>query len=131
MSDSYELISTTEENTVLVLTLAVDSIRDYDRSNALEKELVSAVANADSKDVIVDFGSLAFMSSVGYLPFVGLRSTIERCGGRLVLCNQSPMIRELFDSTRLLINSRSPKAPFNYADSLAEAHTLLAEQTPE
>src|SRR5262245_8815860 len=131
MPDSYEYIATSHHLGVLVVMLQIANVREYDVSKAIERELIQAAENDPSKDVIVDFERMEYMSSVGYLPFVGLQASVHTRGGRVVFCNQAANIKEMFAATRLLINPRSPKAPFQYAETLAEALALLTNCEPE
>jgi anti-sigma B factor antagonist len=130
MPDSYEYIAVSHHQGVLVLTLQIATVREYEVSQAMERELIRAAESDPSKDVIVDFGQTEYMSSVGYLPFVGLRGSVDKRGGRVVLYNQSANIKEMFEATRLLVNPRSPKAPFHCAETLTEALALLTSCEP-
>lgn len=126
MPEPYECISVSHHDGVLCLTLNLSQIREYEVSVAMQRELMQAAESDDAKDVVVDFSQLEYMSSVGYLPFVSLRACVDKRGGRVVFCNQSPIIKGMFESTRMLIRAKSPKAPFQYAETLEEALALLA-----
>ena len=57
-----------------------------------------------------------------------LRSRVRESGGRVVLCNLSDVLKEMFETTRLLINPRSPKSLFEYANTLEDALEMLSNQ---
>jgi anti-anti-sigma factor len=70
-------------------------------------------------------GKVVYMSSVGYGPLISLRGYLRETGGRLVLCQLSPVVKEMFETTRLLINPQSPKSLFEFAESLDKAVAML------
>ncbi|MDG2383259.1 MAG: STAS domain-containing protein [Pirellulaceae bacterium] len=127
MADAFEHIRVDEQAGVLLLTVLLERVTEYDLARSMEQELMDAVKQRAAIKVIVDLGKVEMMSSVGYLPYVGLRAHVKDAGGRLVLCNLSQVIREMFDMARLLINRNSPKAPFEYADSVDEALQMLTQ----
>ena len=130
MPESYKTILVSSKQGVLILTLQVAQIREYDISKTLEEELIQAAESNPARDVIVDFSQVELMSSVGYLPFVGLRASVDKRGGRVIFCSQSATIKEMFEATRMLINPRSPKAPFEYRETLEESLALLTTGEP-
>jgi anti-anti-sigma regulatory factor len=65
------------------------------------------------------------MSSVGYGPLISLRGRIREAGGRLILCNLTGVVKEMFEATRLLINPNSPKSLFEFTDTLDQAVAAL------
>lgn len=125
MSNAYQHISVSHDQDVLVLTVTVPTITEYELAKALETELLRVADNERPSKVAVDMGKIEFMSSVAYMPFIGLRSSVRGEGGRLILCNLSDAVKEMFESTRLLINPKSPKSLFEYAATVEEAIALL------
>ena len=94
-------------------------------ARAMEKELVAAVTDEPPAKVVVDMGKLEFLSSVGYMPFISLRKRVRSNGGKIVLCQLSEVVKEIFESTRLLINPQSPKSMFDFADTLEDAVAMF------
>lgn len=127
MAENFEHIQVSKQGEVLVLNVLLEEVTKYEVAQAMEHELTNAVDQNPAKAVLVDLGNVEFMSSVGYLPYVGVRSHVHDAGGRLILCNLSEIIREMFDSARLLINRKSPKAPFEYADSVEAGLQMVTE----
>ena len=125
MSDEFQHLSVQRDENVLILTLEVTRVTEYELAKSLEQELLRTATDQDTPKVAVDMSKLEFMSSVAYMPFIGLRSCIHDRGGRLILCEMSDVIREVFDATRLLINPSSPKSLFEYTQSREEAIRLL------
>ncbi len=116
-----------EQQDVLILEVQLSKITQYEAAQSMERALIEAAQASHATKVIVDLDKVEFMSSVGYMPFIGLRKSVHEAGGRLVLCNLNEMIKEMFDTTRLLINPSSPNAPFEYAESPDGALRLLAD----
>ncbi len=121
MTESDQAVSVDQQDDVLVLTILVPQIRQPEVADQVSRELNAAIKDKSSPKVVVDMAKVEFMSSVAYLPFVGLRSKVMAAGGSLVLCNFAEMIKEMFEAARLLVNPRSPSAPFQFADSIDAA----------
>ena len=127
MAEAKETISVHVQDEVLVLAIELATITQYEESQTLGKELLDAANEHSADKIVVDLSKVEFMSSVGYLPLVGLRSSIRKRDGHVVLANLSPEIKEMFVATRMLINPRSPGSPFHYAESVGDAIALLRE----
>jgi len=126
MPSRYEHISVKESGQVLILTVELARISAYDGAEAMGKELIDAALQQPSPQVVVDLSKLQYMSSVGYGPFISLRARVQEGGGRLVLCGLSPVIKHLFEATRLLINPHSPGSLFEFTDTVPAAVALLS-----
>jgi anti-anti-sigma factor len=126
MTASQQRVSVRQEGDVKILQLTIDYLVDYDVAQRLTEELVESVGQKAGAKVVVDMGGVEFLSSVGYAPFINLRSHVRQLNGRLILANMSEMIHEVFDATRLLINSSSPKSLFEYCPTVANAVKSLA-----
>jgi len=126
MPSRYEHVSTKESGRVLILTVELARISEYDLAEAMGKELIDAALQHPSPQVVVDMSKLQYMSSVGYGPFISLRARVQEGGGRLVLCSLSPVIKQLFEATRLLINPHSPGSLFEFTDTVPAAVALLS-----
>ena len=122
---SQQRVTVSQQGDVKILELKIDYLVDYDVADSLTDELIEAVGPQAGAKVVVDMGGIAFLSSVGYSPFINLRSYIRKHDGLLILANMSEMIHEVFDATRLLINPSSPKSLFEYYPSVAEAVEVL------
>jgi anti-anti-sigma factor len=125
MMASQQRVTVSQQGDVKILELKIDYLVDYDVADSLTDELIEAVGPQAGAKVVVDMGGIEFLSSVGYSPFINLRSYIRKHDGRLILANMSEMIHEVFDATRLLINPSSPKSLFEYYPSVAEAVEVL------
>lgn len=120
-------ISVHQQGDVLVLSYETNRIDKYDLAEQIGLELIEAVKREDVNRVVVDMSKVEFMSSVGYGPLVSLRSFIRRDGGKMALCGLKPMIKMMFEETRLLINPNSPKSLFINAATVDEAVQMISE----
>lgn len=111
---------------VLVLAVELDKVTTYEVAETLGKQMIGAAQQHPGAHVVIDMRNLVSLSSVGYGPLISLRGRVDAGGGRLVLCNLSKVLKETLESTRLLINPKSPKSLFEYADTLEDALATLA-----
>ena len=125
MSSSFRHVNVSETENVVVLTLQLQRIDSYETAEAMGGELVAAVRGKPTPLVVLDMSQLVYMSSVGYGPLISLRAFIREAGGRLILCQLAPVVKEMFETTRLLINPQSPKSLFEFADSREKALAML------
>lgn len=124
MTSSFRHISTREDSGVLILTIELKRLSSYELAEAVGRELIDAVQGMQSPKVVVDLGRLEYMSSVGYGPLISLRARVRDAGGRLILCQLSAVVKEMFETTRLLINPQSSKSLFEFTDTLESAIAL-------
>jgi anti-anti-sigma factor len=104
LQSSQSHVKARTELGVLVLTIMEKQLTGEDLCVAILDELLEAVQQRASK-VIVDFHHVEYVSSVAFRILLGLRRRVEETEGRLVLCNLSPLVAEVFKATRLLIDS--------------------------
>jgi anti-anti-sigma factor len=107
------------EQGVLVLTITDPNVREYEAVKELGQELHDAVIRSRVRKVALDFALVRFTSSVAFWPVIFLNRKLREMGGRVILCNMTPMIKQVFEQTRLLVDSRSPTGLFEYAPDLA------------
>jgi anti-anti-sigma factor len=125
MSNSFQFVNASECENILVLTLLLPRVESYEVAETMGGELVAAVGDKASPRVVLDMSKLVYMSSVGYGPLISLRAFIREAGGRLILCQLSPVVKEMFETTRLLINPQSPHSLFEFAETKDRALDLL------
>jgi anti-anti-sigma factor len=126
MTSPYQQISVHESRGVLILAIELKRVATYELAQAMGYELIDAVQQKRAPKVVVDLGKLEYMSSVGYGPLISLRSRVGEADGRLILCRLSPVVQEMFEATRLLINPRSPLSLFQFTDTLDSAVAILS-----
>jgi len=117
----YAHLKYTTTDGVLVITITEKELSDYEVCNTLREELGEAVDQSDNNKVVLDFSPVEFVASVVFLPLLSLSGKLNRMGGRIVLCNLSEFIADVFLATRLLINRHSPDSPFQQEAKVAAA----------
>jgi anti-anti-sigma factor len=125
MSEAHQRVHVHQNGDVLILTIEPYRISEYEMAEAVGRELLAAALERQATKVVVDMGNVQYMGSVGYGPFITLRARIHENGGRVILCNMSPVIKELFETTRLLINPHNPQSLFEFTDSVETAISML------
>jgi anti-anti-sigma factor len=71
-------------------------------AQSLVDETQAAVSHADAKKVVLDLEHVEYLTSANFRPLLALRKKLKEVGGRMVLCNLSPVVVEIFQTTRLI-----------------------------
>src|SRR5436305_14826581 len=85
---------------VLVLTIMHRQVEGEEVPEALRQEMLTAVEHAQVRNVVVNFASTQLISSAAFRPLLALRRKLLEEGGRLVLCGLSPIVGDVFYTTR-------------------------------
>lgn len=123
---TYRHVKTRVEQDVLVLTLLDKQILDEQACGVLRQELIDAVTRSGLKKVVVDFRFVEYVASVAFRPLLSLRRKVGDLGGRMVLCNLSEFVEDVFRVTRLLVSEHATTAPFEHQSSLTAAVRALS-----
>ncbi len=83
-----------------VLVAALEGRLDSSNSKELEQQLMAEVDGRDA--VVLDFGSLAYISSAGLRVVLLLGKRMRASRGRLALCSLPDPIREVFEISGFL-----------------------------
>ncbi len=68
-----------------------------DGSNALDfQNALTGLIDESERDVILDFENLKYISSAGLRVILMTAKTVQRQGGRLMVCSLSESVREVF-----------------------------------
>jgi anti-sigma B factor antagonist len=65
------------------------------------EQLISLASESGRKQMLLNFSNVEYMSSAVLGMLVTLNKKIKAAGGKLVLCNIDPQIREVFEITKL------------------------------
>jgi anti-anti-sigma factor len=114
------------EQGVLILTITEPNLRGYSAAQELRRDLLAAVSQAQARKVVLDFQAVSSLSSEAFRPLLNLHRQLEDTGGRLVLCNLSPVVTQAFTATRLIGTTRSATSTFEVQPDLAAAVATLA-----
>jgi anti-anti-sigma factor len=125
MTEAYQHIQVDEVPEVLVMTVKDEKIDDWDQAQAIKHELLDATDKAAATKVIVDMRNIKLLTSAGYVPFLSLRRVLQKRSGRIVMCNLTDFVNEVFSTTRMLINPSSRTATFEWAPTREDAIALL------
>jgi anti-anti-sigma factor len=116
---------------VVVARLTETDIRGDTLADELRDELLSLYLGSGATHLVIDFGAVAYLSSAGFRPLLRLNRQVRENGGRLVLCNFSPEVEEIFAVTRLISNSKTIPAAFEAQPNVAAAVASLYQPLPD
>jgi anti-anti-sigma factor len=110
---------------VLVITILVEEICDQKTAHALRDEIHLLIDSKEPNHVVLDLQRVHVMGSVGCLVFLALRRRVDP--GRIVICNMTPAVYDLFNVCRLISTDYSSTvAAFEADDTLQAALTRLS-----
>ena len=118
-------IASRYEEGILVIEVLPTRLTDERQVFALRNEMVSAIRQSASDDVIIDMKNVEYLTSIALLPFVGIRSAAEQRGGRVVLCQPTGIVVDVLSVSQLIVESRAHAHHLLMADSLESALALL------
>ena len=116
-----QLISTQTRDDVLVVSFAVEEIREAQISNQIRDQVTSILDDSPIHNVAMDMGAVRFIGSIGILVLLAVHRRIKPQGGRLVLFNVAGPINDMLAACRLAPTDEESSAPFDVADSLESA----------
>jgi anti-anti-sigma factor len=107
----------------LVIRIQHRKLREVDVAHQLQRAMIAEVTAADPQVVILDFTAVETLGSVAFLAFLAVKrqSNVKR----VILCSLNPHVRECFEICRLVRSESLPAAPFEQADSVADAIALV------
>ncbi|MFI4876158.1 MAG: STAS domain-containing protein, partial [Blastopirellula sp. JB062] len=79
------LMLSSREGDVVKVTLLPEELRTPEDCYDLRNEMIAAAT--DCRAVLIDFGNVVFMSSVGLLAFLGLRRAVAERDVRIIFFN--------------------------------------------
>ncbi len=113
------------EQGILVIEILPTQLNKEPLVSALHDEIVSAIRQSESNDIIIDMKHVEYLTSIALLPFVGIRSAAEQRGGRVVLCEPSGIVVDVLSVSQLIVESREHARHLQMADTLESAIALL------
>ena len=115
---------------VLVLTVTESHLHGDGLMSALGHELEEAAARDRAGGVVLDLARVGYLSSAAFRPLLGLRRALRARGSRLVLCNLSPLVAEVFRVTRLVSPGQTSASTFDVRPDVAAAVAFLRGALP-
>ncbi len=125
MNEPYQHIDACEQSGVLVITLHVPRLDQFELCEAVGHEMLAALHASHCRALVVDMGEVEFIASVGVVQCLSVNRQVRERSGRMALCHLSEFLHEVFTTTRLLINPDSQRSPFEWAATRDEAVEML------
>lgn len=131
-SSPYRYLDCRTERGILVLTITASKIQGDDVADELRQEMLSAVDKAKARKVVIDFQNAQYISSAAFRPLLAVRRKLHEQGGRVMLCNLSQVIGDIFYTTRMISDSGTITPLFEVEPNTeaALAHLSEGEGTP-
>jgi anti-anti-sigma factor len=126
----YRHLTTRIDENVLVLTITETALQDEKLAESILQELLDALTQFPATNVVVDMQKLKYISSVAFRPLLRLRSRLQENRGRLLLCGLTPVVGDIFYTTKMLSSSGSFTAPFQMEPDVAAAVDRLKRESP-
>jgi anti-anti-sigma factor len=125
MPIEHQHIATRYEQGILVIEVLLSRLDQEPIVFALRDEMVGAIRDSDSIDVIIEMQNVEYLTSIALLPFVSIRSVAEQRGGRVVLCKPTGIVVDVLSVSQLIVESRDTTRHLQMADDLSAAVALL------
>jgi anti-anti-sigma factor len=109
------------DQNVLVLTITETEVQDEKLADALLQEFLHVVTQFAGHKVVVDMQKVKYLSSVAFRPLLRLRGKLQETGGQMILCGLTPVVGDIFYTTKMLSPSGSLQAPFHMEPDVAAA----------
>jgi anti-anti-sigma regulatory factor len=117
------LVETSVCDNVLVLTICASHIRDADIGYALRDQMIAIVDQEQLANVVIDFGRVEFMGSIGFLALMSLRRHLA--DGQIVVSGLNEFLRGMFMKCRLISLDSASTAVFQAADTVKNSLLLF------
>lgn len=125
MSEDAQQIKSRYEQGILILEVSPARLSEEAVVFELRDEMVAAIRQSESNDVIIDVHNVDYLTSIALLPFVSIRSAAEQRGGRVVLCQPAGIVVDVLAVSQLIVESRGSARHFRMAESIESAIALL------
>ncbi|HEV3078493.1 MAG TPA: STAS domain-containing protein [Gemmataceae bacterium] len=86
---------------VTVVSFTDRKILDEQNIQVIGEQLFGLVDESGRKRLLLNFGNVEYMSSAALGKLITLNKKVNAAGGKLILCNIDPQIREVFEITKL------------------------------
>ncbi len=125
MATANETVACSVHGTTLVAVVLSEQLRDFTVVQSLRDSVLAAVEQSQVKNVVMDLSNVKHIGSVAFLAFLAIR----RASGvdRIVLCNLSEFVQELFRMCKLIATGNGKNAPFDQAKDQPAALAMCGE----
>jgi len=105
-----------------ILKVNLDGRLDVEGTQAIDMKFTALTASRKAA-VLVDMSNVSFLASIGMRTLLSSAKAVSNRGGKMVLLNPQPMVREVLDRTGVA-------ALIPVFDDLADAKAALSEVHP-
>ena len=127
----YRYLQTRTVRGVLVLTPTPARLEGDEMAQQVTDDILAAVAHAGAKRVVVNLEHVAYLTSANFRPLLALRRTLQPDGGRVMLCNLTTTLFEIFETTKMVSSHGSTTSGALFStrpDVDAAVDALLTDQ---
>lgn len=118
------LLKITSDDTLLTVFFLHEKIHDSVMIEQMQTELLAALAEAEGRNVLLDFGRVNFFSSAALGMLMRAYKRCKESGTDLRLCNLSPNLRAVFKVSGL-------DHLFHIHENAEEARRALSSGVPD
>lgn len=86
---------------ITVVNFVDKKILDEQNIQIIGDQLFRLVEELGRQKLLLNFGNVEYFSSKGLGPMITLYKKVNAAGGKLILCNIDPQIREVFEITKI------------------------------
>lgn len=97
----FECINLDNVEEVAVVRFTDDKVMDPARIEQLGKELLRLTDAKENENVVINFSNVKFFSSAAINKLIVMEKRMRSKGGRVMLSNLRPEVRDLFNLTNL------------------------------
>jgi anti-anti-sigma factor len=109
---------------VMVVTVTANQIREAEQAYGLRDEILAILNASNPSNLVLDLGELSFVGSIGFLAFLGVKRHLAN--GRIVICNMSGPVHDMFAVCQLISTDPAKQTPFEVATTLDAAIAKLS-----
>jgi anti-anti-sigma factor len=106
---------------LIILRVAEKQVTGEAMADRLRDEFLAAYEGSGAVNAILDLAKVAYVSSIGLRPLLGLNRIVREKEGRLILCNLSEAVAGVLTAAQLIKPGGSSPAAFETQSTLPEA----------
>jgi anti-anti-sigma factor len=106
---------------LVVLKVTENQVKGDGLSDALRDEFLAAATQVGAVYAVIDLQAVSFFASTGIRPLLSMNRYLRERGGRMILCNLSDNVREIFEVTRLISTTGAAPVTFEVAKDVPSA----------
>jgi anti-anti-sigma factor len=110
---------------ILVFTITEPNFEGDAVAESIREWMLREIEACPARDAAIDFQHVKFISSVAFRPLLALRRVLVDRGGRVVVCGLSPVVGDVFYTTRMIDKTGTPSPMFEIQPTVGEAVAFL------